>query len=158
MAADQDFPLSPASRSISRSSSSGMRIPLDFVDNITPYNKLHNVKYCAHCSTGRVNLPPKVDSPFLALLRKDSDLPLYSTKNVLETGISGIGQIARDVELARQQEGSVLDALQDRRDEASGVSIDEEVTNLIRLQAAFQANARIITTVNQLLDSILQIV
>ncbi len=46
----------------------------------------------------------------------------------------------------------------ERRDEASGVSIDEEVTNLVRLQAAFQANARVISTVSKLLESIINLV
>ena len=42
-----------------------------------------------------------------------------------------------------------------RRDSVSGVSIDEEMTDLVRFQKAYQASARIITTVDQMLDTVL---
>jgi flagellar hook-associated protein 1 FlgK len=53
------------------------------------------------------------------------------------------------------------DAVQDfdtRRQEMSGVNIDEEITNLLQYQRAFEASARIITTVDRMLDTLLNIV
>ncbi|MBV1822342.1 hypothetical protein KUA25_30510, partial [Bacteroidales bacterium MSK.15.36] len=38
------------------------------------------------------------------------------------------------------------------RDAVSGVSLDEEMTNLIQFQHAYQANAKLISTVDELLD------
>ncbi len=54
---------------------------------------------------------------------------------------------------ADQQAGEVvLNQLNDLRGSVSGVSLDEEAANLIRFQQAYQASARVISTINQLLD------
>jgi hypothetical protein len=44
-----------------------------------------------------------------------------------------------------------------QRDSVSGVSIDEEVANLIIFQRAFQASARLITTMDQLMSDVLNL-
>lgn len=49
----------------------------------------------------------------------------------------------------------VLANFQQSREQASGVSIDEETTNLIQFQHAYQANAKIISTVDELLDVVI---
>jgi len=46
----------------------------------------------------------------------------------------------------------LLGQLQMRRESTSGVSIDEEVTNMIKYQKAFEANARVIATLTEMLD------
>lgn len=54
---------------------------------------------------------------------------------------------------ADQQAGEVvLSQLNDLRGAVSGVSLDEEAANLIRFQQAYQASARVISTINELLD------
>ena len=78
-----------------------------------------------------------------------------SLTNHLISLVGLIGQDVRATERAFEQQGVALAGLQDRRDSVSGVSIDEEVTSLIHLQASFQANARVISTVNQLFDDLL---
>lgn len=52
------------------------------------------------------------------------------------------------------QEGILYD-LQDQRSEVSGVSLDEETTNLIQYQHAYQANAKMISTIDELLDVVI---
>lgn len=46
----------------------------------------------------------------------------------------------------------LLSSFQQRRDSISGVSLDEEMANLVQFQHAYQANAKIIATVDELLD------
>ena len=41
---------------------------------------------------------------------------------------------------------------QDRRQSVAGVSLDEEMTNLIRFQRAYQASSRAMSTMDEMLD------
>lgn len=50
---------------------------------------------------------------------------------------------------------SLLSSLQQSRDSESGVSLDEEMANLVQYQHAYQANAKVIATVDQLLDVVI---
>ncbi|WP_210493835.1 flagellar hook-associated protein FlgK [Patulibacter sp. SYSU D01012] len=69
-----------------------------------------------------------------------------------------VGTIGSNVADVRRQEAtaqSLTDALQDRRDSISGVSSDEEMANLVRFQRGYQAAARTLTTVDELLDQLI---
>jgi flagellar hook-associated protein 1 FlgK len=68
--------------------------------------------------------------------------------------IGDIGQGARSAERSLAQQDSVLAAVRNRRDEVSGVSIDEEVAELVKLQASFQANAKVLSTISTMLDDL----
>jgi len=68
--------------------------------------------------------------------------------------VGDLGQKARSTSRALEQQEAVLSAVQDRRDSVSGVSIDEEVADLVKLQANFQANARVVRTVSTLLQDL----
>lgn len=46
-------------------------------------------------------------------------------------------------------------AVEDRRQSVSGVSLDEEMTNMIKFQQAYNASARMITIVDEMLDKII---
>jgi flagellar hook-associated protein 1 FlgK len=45
--------------------------------------------------------------------------------------------------------------LQNRKDSVSGVSVDEEMATLIREQHAFNAASRLITTADELIDTVI---
>ncbi len=82
------------------------------------------------------------------------------SRSVLEHAVAvtvDIGQQARSMESSVLQQQNVIDGLRNQRDAISGVSIDEEVTRLVRLQATFQANARMINVVQTLLDDLVNI-
>jgi flagellar hook-associated protein 1 len=49
----------------------------------------------------------------------------------------------------------VLQQLQDQRGSISGVSLDEEAANMTQYQQAYDAAARIVTTVNQMLETVI---
>jgi flagellar hook-associated protein 1 FlgK len=51
----------------------------------------------------------------------------------------------------------MLQQLQYQRDAISGVSLDEEATSLIQYQRAFQAAARVVNTIDECLQTALQI-
>lgn len=56
--------------------------------------------------------------------------------------------------LAQVQTG-VLEAAQTRRAATSGVNIDEEMSDMVRFQKSYNAAARMITTVDEMLDTII---
>lgn len=51
----------------------------------------------------------------------------------------------------------VVNALQTRYNDASGVNIDNEMSNLLVLQTAYGANARVMTAIKQMFDQLLNI-
>lgn len=71
--------------------------------------------------------------------------------------VADIGREASAMEASRAQQMELQQVLEDRRDAISGVSIDEEVTMLVQLQAAYQANARVMQTVDRLLQDVMAI-
>ena len=62
-------------------------------------------------------------------------------------------------EKAREKESfnSLLTNLENRRQEVAGVSIDEEMINVIRFQQAFQASARFISVISEMSNVLMQI-
>ncbi len=69
--------------------------------------------------------------------------------------VSGIGSDSRQsVEMADNQ-ALVVDHLTTRRESISGVSLDEEATDMIKFQHAYQAAARVITAVDEMLDQLI---
>jgi flagellar hook-associated protein 1 FlgK len=58
----------------------------------------------------------------------------------------------------QQGQDTVVSALQQRFNSTSGVSIDTELSNLIALQNAYGANARVMSTIQQMMSTLLQTV
>ncbi len=56
--------------------------------------------------------------------------------------------------LAKVQEG-VLEAAESRRAATSGVNLDEEMADMVRFQKSYNAAARMVTTVDEMLDTII---
>ncbi|MBI3578672.1 MAG: flagellar hook-associated protein FlgK [Ignavibacteriales bacterium] len=72
--------------------------------------------------------------------------------------VSEIGSdITSSDNIAKAQQ-LVLTQLENQRSAVSGVSIDEEMTNLIKFQRSFDAAARIVTTANEMFQTILDLV
>ena len=69
-----------------------------------------------------------------------------------------IGTLATDSQRANQQatvQQSVTDSVDALAQSSSGVSIDEETTNLLTYQRAYQASSRVLTTVDETLDTLI---
>jgi flagellar hook-associated protein 1 FlgK len=83
--------------------------------------------------------------------------PSRSVLSQLAAATASVGQQARSMSQSSDQQAAVLLSLDNQREAVSGVSIDEEVTRLIRLQAAFEANARVIGTIDSMIDDLMSI-
>lgn len=66
--------------------------------------------------------------------------------------VSRIGSDVSEVLRGQTNAEALVEAVEDRRGSTSGVSLDEEMTNLIRFQRAYQASARAMTTLDGALD------
>jgi flagellar hook-associated protein 1 FlgK len=66
-----------------------------------------------------------------------------------------VAQVGTHVREAVRQEGNaqvLTDAVENRRQSVSGVSMDEEMSNLVRFQRSYQASARAMSTMDEMLD------
>jgi flagellar hook-associated protein 1 len=69
-----------------------------------------------------------------------------------------VTQIGSDVQSSRsaqQTAQSLLTAISNQRQSVSGVSLDEEMTNLITYQQAYQASARVMNAINETLNTLI---
>lgn len=66
--------------------------------------------------------------------------------------VTRIGTESADASRVQANAQLLAGALQDRRESTAGVSLDEEMTNLIRFQRGYQAAARAMSTADELLD------
>ncbi len=71
------------------------------------------------------------------------------------------GNVGLEVQRAQQsnqQSQDLVNQLNNLRDSSSGVSLDEEMTNLIKYQKAFAGAAKLITTATDMMDTVLGLV
>ncbi|HST56896.1 MAG TPA: flagellar hook-associated protein FlgK [Solirubrobacteraceae bacterium] len=69
-----------------------------------------------------------------------------------------VAQVGSDVLTAQDNQTnsqSLVSAIDDQRQSVSGVSLDEEMTNLISFQRGYQASARTLTTMDSMLDTLI---
>jgi flagellar hook-associated protein 1 FlgK len=71
--------------------------------------------------------------------------------------ISQQGEAAEAAANLKQGQEVVFNSLQQRFDDSAAVNIDEEMAHLLSLQNAYAANARVLTTVKEMLDALLRI-
>ena len=71
-----------------------------------------------------------------------------------------VGQIGRDVADAKRNmeyRSSVMRQLTERRESVSGVSLDEEMMDLIKYQMAYNAAGKLVNTVNEMMTTLMQL-
>ena len=54
--------------------------------------------------------------------------------------------------MQHENQTGVLSAVRGQRESMSGVSLDEEAAELMKFQRAYQASARVISVIDQMLD------
>lgn len=68
--------------------------------------------------------------------------------------VSEIGQSVATATLRAENQDSIQILVRSQRDAISGVSLDEEMSDLVRFQRAFQASSRVFSIVDELLDNV----
>ena len=72
--------------------------------------------------------------------------------------VTQVGSDVSSAQNAQTTSQSLLTAISNQRQSISGVSLDEEMTNLIQYQQAYQASARVMSTINSTFTSLLGMV
>jgi flagellar hook-associated protein 1 len=78
-----------------------------------------------------------------------------SLTTYLRQVVSQQGEAASSANNLKQGQDVVLNALQQRFNEASGVNVDQEMANLLTLQNSYAANARVMSAVKDMLDALI---
>jgi flagellar hook-associated protein 1 FlgK len=77
-----------------------------------------------------------------------------------DEGYSGlVGSVGSKVQGAKNEQANLqttLTAIGNQRQSVSGVSLDEEMTNLITFQRGYQASARTLTTMDEMLETLIE--
>lgn len=66
--------------------------------------------------------------------------------------VSGLGQAVSGANARVNDQSRIEELVRSQRDAVSGVSLDEEMADLMKYQRAFQASSRVFTTIDNLLD------
>ena len=66
------------------------------------------------------------------------------------------GEAAIGAANLKQGQDVVVSALQQRFNDASGVNVDQEMAHLLTLQNAYGANARVMTAIKEMLDTLMK--
>ncbi|MBN2071816.1 MAG: flagellar hook-associated protein FlgK [Candidatus Krumholzibacteriota bacterium] len=85
-----------------------------------------------------------------------SDTDPLTLNERFETIISAIGIHSANSESMLRNEDMILSNLEMRKESITGVNLDEELVNLTRYQQSYEAAARIMTTIGELIDTILE--
>jgi flagellar hook-associated protein 1 FlgK len=80
---------------------------------------------------------------------------LMTFDDYFANSVGNIAYMGEESERALATENQIMKYLRDWRQSISGVNIDEELANMIRFQQGYNAAARFITTVNSMLDTLI---
>lgn len=76
----------------------------------------------------------------------------FTIDSYFKDAISKLGVDSQQAKRMITNQTALLNQLETRRESISGVSLDEEMTNMIQFQRSYEANAKMISVIDQLLD------
>ena len=88
-------------------------------------------------------------------------LSMFNNSSIADTYtdmVNRIGLAASDAKTSAEASNTVMQTLEAQRQSLSGVSLDEEAVNLIKQQRAFQGASRLISAVDEMMQTILAMV
>lgn len=78
-----------------------------------------------------------------------------TTNGAYNDMVTSMGIIKQQADNVMASQSEVLGFLEDRRSSISGVNMNEEVVDMMKFQSAFQANSRIISIIDEMLDTLI---
>lgn len=81
--------------------------------------------------------------------------PSATLQSVYSQLVSSVGNKAREVQVNRDAQESLVGQAYEAQQSIAGVNLDEEAANLIRYQQAYQASSKVMTIASKLFDEVL---
>jgi flagellar hook-associated protein 1 FlgK len=97
-------------------------------------------------------LPSVTTSTDLTQVTTNSKTGGFTIDSYFKDAISKLGVDSQQAQKMVTNQGALLAQLETRRESISGVSLDEEMTNMLQFQRSYEANAKMISVIDQLLD------
>ena len=119
---------------------------------------VRNANYLAAAKNGQ----PADNQTALAIAALATQkLSMFNNSSIADTYtdmVNRIGLAASDAKTSAEASNTVMQTLEAQRQSLSGVSLDEEAVNLIKQQRAFQGASRLISAVDEMMQTILAMV
>ncbi|HVO65635.1 MAG TPA: flagellar hook-associated protein FlgK [Syntrophales bacterium] len=95
----------------------------------------------------------------IAAIQNDSSLMGggLTIDNYYESLVSKIGQNIADAKNNNDQQTAILNQMESQREAVSGVSLDEEMMNMIKYEAAYNAAGRLIGVINTMMGTLINL-
>ena len=81
-----------------------------------------------------------------------------SFRQFMQFMIRELGTVAQDAKIGSAKEKAIMKSLENTRKSISGVNLDEELANMIKFQHGYAASARVISTMDKMLETIIGLV
>ena len=84
----------------------------------------------------------------------------HGRSDLVEYYANYVGNLGAEINRAehlKEANNLVVSDLQNQRESISGVSLDEEAVSLMKWQSNFAASSKVITTVDEMLDTVLNL-
>jgi flagellar hook-associated protein 1 FlgK len=110
---------------------------------------------------GASTIPTAVAGTGTAAASNDIALKMAALSTTSATGAqyaAFVRQVGADTDNATRAQSiaqAALDSAEDRRQNVSGVSLDEEMANMLRFQRGYQASARAMSSIDDMLDTLI---
>ncbi len=92
----------------------------------------------------------------LAGLQREKFLSEGTVADFFRSLVGRVGVMAQEANRLTDNQSVLLRQIEQQRQSVMGVSLDEEVTNLIRYQHAYAAAARVVTTLDEMLRTLIE--
>jgi len=93
----------------------------------------------------------------LADLRSKKTMNGGSADEFYQGMLTDIGNKINEAGFMENSQRNIVQQLQNQKDSVTGVSLDEEMTKMVQFQQAYQAAAKIVNTVNSMVETVLSI-
>ena len=78
--------------------------------------------------------------------------------NFLAAMVGEIGSQVADAEMDSDYQTIIMNQLQNQRESVSGVSIDEEMIQLIKYQMGYTAAGKLVVSAEEMLDTVIELI